>query len=67
MKSAEILYWFRLGVLMAGGLSEAQAREKIYQDLIDKGDLKAAKAMREFQNKVHPLKTNDPTSPPSPS
>jgi hypothetical protein len=54
-KSAEKSYWIRIGVLEASGLTEEQARGKIYQDLIDKGDIKMAKTMREFQNKVHPL------------
>jgi len=61
MKSTEVLYWFRIGVLKAGGLTEEQAREKIYQDLVEKGDLNKAKMMREFQDKVHPLGDNDKT------
>jgi DNA-binding CsgD family transcriptional regulator len=62
MKSTEVLYWFRIGVLKAGGLTEEQAREKIYQDLVEKGDLNKAKMMREFQDKVHPLGDNDKTT-----
>ncbi len=54
---------------MAEGLTTEEAREKVYQDLIEKGDLKGAKALRAFQDKVHPPKTNDqipPLSPPQP-
>jgi len=65
-EKTEIVYWLRIGVLMAEGLTKEQAREKMYQDLLDKGDLKRAKILREFQDKVHPLKTNDQIPPPSP-
>jgi hypothetical protein len=67
MKKTELYYWLRIGTLMAGGLTPEQAREKIYQDLLEKGDLKRAKILREFQDKVHPLKTNDQTPPPTPA
>ena len=69
MKKVEIWYWFRIGSLMAEGLTTEQAREKVYQDLIEKGNLEGAKALRAFQDKVHPLKTNDqipPLPPPQP-
>jgi hypothetical protein len=69
MKKVEIWYWYRIGSLMAEGLTTEQAREKVYQYLIEKGDLKGAKALRAFQDRVHPLKTNDqipPLSPPQP-
>ena len=66
MKKAEKLYWFRVGVLMAGGLTKEQAREKIYQDVVGKGDLKMAKTFRDFQNKVDPLKAGDELPPTSP-
>jgi len=65
-EKTEIVYWLRIGVLMAEGLTKEEAREKMYQDLLDKGDLKRAKILREFQDKVHPLKTNDQLPPPSP-
>jgi hypothetical protein len=65
MKKAERTYWDRIGVLKTEGLTPEQAREKIYQDLLEKGDLKGAKMIREFQDKVHPLKTNDQITPPS--
>ena len=73
MKKAETYYWYRIGVLKAEGLTQEQAREKIYQDLVNKGDLKQAKMIREFQDKVHPLKDGDqlppstPLQPPSPT
>jgi hypothetical protein len=64
MKSTEILYWLSIGGLKAGGLTTEQAREKIYQDLVEKSDLKVVNLFREFQDKVHPLKAGD-QSPPS--
>lgn len=66
-KSTETLYWVRIGTLIAAGLTQDQAREKIYQDLLDKGNLKVAKMMREFQDKVHPVQPDDQMSPSSPS
>jgi len=66
MKKSEIAYWLRIGVLMAAGLTKEEAREKMCQDLLEKGDLNRAKILREFQDKVHPLKTNDQIPPPSP-
>jgi hypothetical protein len=58
MKQAEIKYWIRIGCLTVQGLTIEQAREKMYQDLVKKGDLKIAEAMRQFQDQVHPLKTD---------
>ena len=69
MNKVEIWYWFRIGTLKAEGLTKEQAREKVHQDLIEKGDLDGAKALRAFQDKVHPLKTNEhipPLSSPQP-
>jgi hypothetical protein len=63
MKQTEMFYWIHIGNLMAEGFTLEQAREKMYQDLLKKGDLKVAKAMREFQDKVHPLKTNGQENP----
>jgi CRISPR/Cas system CSM-associated protein Csm2 small subunit len=65
-KNIEILYWLRIGSLMAERLTTEQAREKIYQDCLEKGDLKRAKMVRAFQDKVHPLKTNDQIPPLTP-
>jgi hypothetical protein len=65
MKKVEIAYWLRIGSLKAEGITTEQAREKIYQDLLEKGDLKGAKVIREFQDKVHPLKTDDQMPQPS--
>ena len=59
MKEMQTLYWIRITKLMFQGLTKEEAREKIYQDLIDKGNLQGAKVMREFQNTYDPLKTND--------
>jgi hypothetical protein len=36
-------------------MTEEQAREKIYRDLIEKGDIAGAKMMRRYQDYVHPL------------
>ncbi len=51
-------YWMRVISLMAGGLSEEHAREKIYQDIVDRGDPEMAKKIREFQDKYHAIKDN---------
>ena len=48
---------------MFEGLNREQAREKMYQELLEKGDLEGAKRMRRFQDKVHPLKKDDPEMP----
>jgi Sec-independent protein translocase protein TatA len=66
MKKTEQFYWLRVGIIMAGGLTREQAREKIYQDILDKGDSKVAKMFREFQDKIHPLKNDDQLSPSTP-
>jgi hypothetical protein len=42
---------------MFEGYTHEQAPEKIYQDLIDKGDLTGAKNMRDCQDKVHSVKS----------
>ena len=63
-RGLEIDYFIRIAELMAGGLTQEQAREKIYQDLIDKGDLEGAKLMREYQDIVHPLKSDNQEKPP---
>jgi hypothetical protein len=65
-KKLELAYWLHTGALIAEGLTAEQAREKIYQDLLEKNDLKGAKLMREFQDNVHPLGKNDQVATPSP-
>lgn len=65
MKKTETVYWLRIGILMAAGLTKEEAREKMYQDLLEKGDLKRAKMLRAFQDKVHPVK-HDSEVPPTP-
>jgi hypothetical protein len=73
MKKTEIAYWFRIGVLMTTGLTMEQAREKMYQNLLEKGDIKKAKTLREFQDRVHPVNPDSkvppklPEQPPSSS
>jgi hypothetical protein len=69
MKKLEKFYWYRIGALMTEGLSPEEAREKMYKNLLEKGNLKGAEALRKFQDKHHPLKTNDrepPSAPPQP-
>ena len=65
MKELQTIYWIKIARLMVDGLTKEEAREKLYQDLIGKGDLKVAKSFREFQDKVDPLKTNDQIPPPT--
>ena len=54
-KKLEVDYSLRIGEIMAGGMTEQQAREKMYRDLIEKGDIEGAKMMRRYQDYVHPL------------
>ena len=58
MRDMEKAYWSRIGELMAGGITMEQAREKVYQDLVDKGDIKGAKMVRGYQDFVHPSKAD---------
>jgi hypothetical protein len=44
---------------MAEGLTKDQAQEKIYQNVVDSGNLEGAKKVRAYQNLIHPLKTGD--------
>ncbi len=62
-KQIEIEYWLRIARLKGQGLTEEQAREKLFRDLIRKGDLIGAKKLREYQNSVHPLR-KQPKAPP---
>jgi len=62
----EKVYWLRMAELIAEGFTLDEAREKVYQDLLKRGDLKGAKMMREYQDVVHPLKSGDRLPPPSP-
>jgi hypothetical protein len=63
-REVEKQYWSRVGELMGEGLTQWQAREKIYRDLLEKGDVDGAKKIRIYQDTVHPLKAEDqnPTS-----
>ncbi len=65
-RNAEIFYWLRIASLMGEGLTPEQSREKIYQDLLAKGDLKGAEMVRRFQDRVHPLKDVGKVPPPGP-
>jgi hypothetical protein len=65
-KKAEIMYWVKIAEIMAEGMTIEQAREKIYQDLLDKGDIDGAKKVRDFQNKVHPSKKDNQQPPSTP-
>ncbi len=58
-KKRETLYWKKIATLMAEGLTKDQAREKIYLDLINSGNLEGAKKVRDYQNIIHPLKTGN--------
>jgi hypothetical protein len=71
-KQKERIYWLRIGLAMAEGITREQARQKIYQDLLNSGDAEGAKRLRQFQDIVHPLKTDNqsplsttPTTPES--
>ena len=66
-RQMEIIYWLKIGATMAEGLTKEEAREKIYQDLVKKGDLQVAKTMRQFQEKVHPLQIDGQQTPSTPS
>ena len=67
LKDLEMRYWLRIAELIAEGLTKEQGREKIYQDLLDKGDIEGAKSMRKYQNIIHPLKNNNPNPAPIPN
>jgi hypothetical protein len=64
LKDLEKKYWLRIAELMVEGKTVEQGREKIYQDLLDKGDIEGSKMMREYQDLIHPLKINN--QPPTP-
>ncbi len=65
-RDAQKAYWLRIGELTADGLTPEQAREKLYQDLVANGEAKTAKALREFQDIVHPLKPGGGSLPEAP-
>ena len=64
IKKLERIYWLRIAELMVEGKTVEQGREKIYRDLLYKGDIEGAKMMREYQNIIHPLKNVDQPPPP---
>jgi len=69
-RQLQTLYWTKIVRLSLEGLTEQQAREQMYQDIIDKGDEKKAEIFRQFQDKIHPsdrivqLPQNYPLKPP---
>jgi hypothetical protein len=58
-KKLERTYWLRIAELMVEGKTVEQGKEKIYQDLLDNGDIAGAKSMRKYQDIIHPLKNNN--------
>ncbi len=56
----ETAYWQMIGLLMSTGLTAEEAREKLYQILLAKGDLEKAQNLRVYQDRVHPVKPADP-------
>lgn len=71
-RQLQTIYWKKIAGLRLKGLTEQQARKKMYQDLIDKGNEKQAKIFRQFQDKIHPSDKivqppqNSPPTPPGP-
>jgi hypothetical protein len=65
MKGLQKVFWVRIARLMMDGSTKEEAREKLYQELLGKCDLEVAKLFREFQDKVHPVKS-DSEVPPKP-
>jgi hypothetical protein len=68
VKNMETMYWFRIVELMMEGNTQEQAREKLYQNMLNSGHIEEAKALRTYQDIVHPLKTGkqQPGSNPKP-
>jgi hypothetical protein len=66
VKQVEMMYWIRISLIVAEGNTIEQAREKIYQDLLKNGDIEGAKALRAYQDIVHPSKTGNQQPSPTP-
>jgi hypothetical protein len=47
-------------------LTPEEARGRMVQELVDKGDINGAMILRVFQDEVHPLNTDNQIPPPSP-
>jgi hypothetical protein len=62
-KKLQTIYWQNIAGLMGGGLTEDQAQQKMRQELLTT-DSRAAKVMREFLDKIHPLAKKDQKPPP---
>ena len=59
VKKMEMMYWIRISLIVAEGNTIEEAREKLYQDLVNNGNTEGAKALRAYQDIVHPLKTGN--------
>jgi len=65
IKRMEVSYWKNIATLMMEGISREQAREKMYRDLLDNGNVEGAKALRAYQDITDPLKPRRQEPPPS--
>ena len=65
-RQAEKKYWKMIARERSEGLTPEQARENIYQDLINWGQPELAAAVRKYQDRVHLLKLKKETPPPQP-
>jgi len=66
-KRTESEYWANVALMMVNdSLTLDQAREKMYQDLLTRGDIEGARMLRAFQDEVHPQKPGNrpPTAKP---
>jgi hypothetical protein len=63
-RSYEKKYWAAIEMrMLEEGLTPEQAREQMYQETLATGDAEAAKKLRDFQDKAHPLNTAKPPPP----
>ena len=63
IRDLQKVYWMRIGELKAEGLTPEQAREKLYQDVVDQSDANASEVFRLIQDTIHPLKPGGDSSP----
>ena len=66
-RELEVVYRRRIRKLMSQGHTHEQAREKIYQALIDKEDIRGVKVARDFLDEVDPVRSKDSSQPDSPN
>ena len=64
-KELEVMYWIRIARIVAEGNSVEEAREIMYQDVLSKNNVEAAKAFRQYQDMIHPVKGDDRQVPPA--